>query len=293
MINELKQYISENNIGGCQTQYIPGQALVEQAESRLKTKFGPQLREYLLTYGWLSYEGVSLHGLTMATGLGSDLISGTESARKDTRYLNDYVVIYYEEGWSYIAVDSDDNVYEWLLSCLWYDEPPRSLGKKLNEYIIDRLEEEKEIVKRFNEQSAFEDYVKTHISLPPDSERAAESVLCRAKKILGMEYNFDVECYLREYSLISYGNVHLCGLLKALGDYPNIVVETIKMRQKYPQTENLVTTEVLENEKYVVTDDDGKVLIFDGEKGEAYPTHKSFSKYYLERFEEEQKRMGK
>ena len=123
----------------------------------------------------------------MATGLGSDLISGTESARKDTRYLNDYVVIYYEEGWSYIAVDSDDNVYEWLLSCLWYDEPPRSLGKKLNEYIIDRLEEEKEIVKRFNEQSAFEDYVKAHISLPPDSERAAESVLCRAKKILGMK----------------------------------------------------------------------------------------------------------
>ena len=65
------------------------------------------------------------------------------------------------------------------------------------------------------------------------------------------------------------------------------------MRQKYPQTENLVTTEVLENEKYVVTDDDGKILIFDGEKGEAYPTHKSFSKYYLERFEEEQKRMEK
>ena len=47
------------------------------------------------------------------------------------------------------------------------------------------------------------------------------------------------------------------------------------------------------DEKYVVTDDDGKILIFDGEKGEAYPTHKSFSKYYLERFEEEQKRMGK
>jgi hypothetical protein len=54
-----------------------------------------------------------------------------------------------------------------------------------------------------------------------------------------------------------------------------------------------ITIEVLENEKYVVTDDDGKILIFDGEKGEAYPTHKSFSKYYLERFEEEQKRMEK
>ena len=27
---------------------------------------------------------------------------------------------YYEEGRSYIAVDSDDNVYEWLLSCLWF-----------------------------------------------------------------------------------------------------------------------------------------------------------------------------
>ncbi len=46
---------------------------------------------------------------------------------------------YYEEGRSYIAVDSDDNVYEWLLSYLWNDEPPRSLGKKLNEYIKENL----------------------------------------------------------------------------------------------------------------------------------------------------------
>ncbi len=287
-MNNLEEYVEKM---GCTKKVSQAnEALIATAEARLGVTFGPQLREYFLKYGGLCYESEEFFSLSTKESINSSVISETETAKGEGARLDGFVVIYHIENWGYALVDSEDNIYEQAYAC---SDPPVPTGKELNEYIKCVFDEERTRRKEFMERSALEDYVKAHISLPPDSERAAESVLCRAKKILGMEYNFDVECYLREYGLISYGNIRLCGLLKALGDYPNIVVETIKMRQKYPQTENLVTTEVLENEKYVVTDDDGEILIFDGEKGEAYPTHKSFSKYYLERFEEEQKRMGK
>ena len=55
---------------------------LEQAEKTIGIKFGDELTEYLLKYGYLGFEYVELYGMNARQGLNSDLVTQTQYMHK-------------------------------------------------------------------------------------------------------------------------------------------------------------------------------------------------------------------
>lgn len=98
-------------------------------------KIGSQLKEYILTYGYLGYESYELYGINSKQKTDSDMIS-------QTKYLNKYFdssigFIALEnlgEG-SYILVNSEDQIF--ILET--ENNTMKSKNMKLEEYILERF----------------------------------------------------------------------------------------------------------------------------------------------------------
>lgn len=109
---------------------------IEQAEKTIGIKFGGELTEYLLKYGYLGFEYVELYGMNARQGLNSDLVTQTQYMHKYYPDTASLIAIENQGEADYYLVDSDDNVYE-------YDTNIKQLRKtdlKLFEYIVRRFE---------------------------------------------------------------------------------------------------------------------------------------------------------
>ena len=109
---------------------------LEQAEKTIGIKFGDELTEYLLKYGYLGFEYVELYGMNARQGLNSDLVTQTQYMHKYYPDTASLIAIENQGEADYYLVDSDDNVYE-------YDTNIKQLRKtdlKLFEYIVRRFE---------------------------------------------------------------------------------------------------------------------------------------------------------
>lgn len=109
---------------------------LEQAEKTIGIKFGDELTEYLLKYGYLGFEYVELYGMNARQGLNSDLVTQTQYMHKYYPDTSSLIAIENQGEADYYLVDSDDNVYE-------YDTNIKQLRKtdlKLFEYIVRRFE---------------------------------------------------------------------------------------------------------------------------------------------------------
>ena len=57
--------------------HLPNKELISDIEKVLEIKFGEQLKNYLLEYGYLGFESVEFYGVNSKQGLSSDLVKQT------------------------------------------------------------------------------------------------------------------------------------------------------------------------------------------------------------------------
>lgn len=113
-------------------------ALIGKAQESVGVVFGPELIDYLTTYGYLGFESAELYGLNARQGLNSDMVKQTLYLVKYYPIIEGYIALEnYGEG-DYIVVDSEDQVFQFITEEMRL--VPR--GEKLYEYILARFEEE-------------------------------------------------------------------------------------------------------------------------------------------------------
>ena len=129
----LEKFIENNEIE--HTNNLISTDQLHIVEEELNVKFGENLTNYILKYGYLAYEDVEFYGITSNQYMQSDLIV-------QTRYLHNYFATTKEliaveslgEG-IYALVDKKDGVFI-------FDSVSGSIdntGKNLDQYIYERL----------------------------------------------------------------------------------------------------------------------------------------------------------
>lgn len=83
-------------------------------EEELGISFGPQLKDYILNYGYLAYEYIEFDGINANQKLNSDMIRNTKSLRNLSDKIKELVVIENQGDGDYYLVDSNDNMFEFI-----------------------------------------------------------------------------------------------------------------------------------------------------------------------------------
>lgn len=106
-------------------------------EKDLQTVFGPELKRYLLDYGYINYGEVSFYGMSKGDPLSSSLIIQTKYFNKNHPATCGKFVIE-DRGGSYALVAPDDEVFIYEIT---QDESkePVDTGMKLTAYMMNRL----------------------------------------------------------------------------------------------------------------------------------------------------------
>ena len=84
-------------------------------EDALGVKFGEQLKEYILKYGYLAYEHIEFNGVNANEKLDSDMIKNTKNIRNISDKIKDFIVVENQGDGDYYLIDSNDNMYEFIL----------------------------------------------------------------------------------------------------------------------------------------------------------------------------------
>lgn len=132
MNSELKEIIKEK----CDfTKNTITVEMLKQAEELVGVKFGTQLIEYILEYGYLGFEDIEFYGINSKQGLNSDLLDKTLNLHNYFEKTKPYIAFELISEHVYSLIDTDDNIY------IYNDveNTLKPLNKKLFEYIVDRI----------------------------------------------------------------------------------------------------------------------------------------------------------
>ena len=133
---DINKFICKNDVDFAA--HLIKKADLELAENELGVKFGPQLTEYLLDYGYLGFESVEFYGMNSRQGLKSDMITQTHYLHKYYAATGPYIAFEnYGEG-DYMLVDSNDNVFRFISEV----NKLIKTDKKLFDYILTRFQAE-------------------------------------------------------------------------------------------------------------------------------------------------------
>ena len=132
----LNQFICEHDVDFAA--YLVNINFLKFAEEKLGVKFGKELNEYLMEYGYLGFESVELYGMNSRQQMDSDMI-------KQTLYLHQYFPITksyialenFGEG-DYILVDENDNTFKFISE----NNQLIPCNLKLFAYILQRFQNE-------------------------------------------------------------------------------------------------------------------------------------------------------
>ena len=136
MNNELDNFIKNNDCD--YSRNIISSEVLKMAEDTIGIKFGNQLSEYLLKYGYLGYKSVELYGMNSNQGLNSDLFEQTMYLHNSFEITKPYIAIDKIQDNIYTLIDSDDNIY----ICDLEKNVIKNVNIKLFDYIYKRFEEE-------------------------------------------------------------------------------------------------------------------------------------------------------
>lgn len=104
-------------------------------ESEMLVPMGEQLREYILTYGYLGYEFVEFLGINSKMMENSTMVKETKYLHKYFEKTNGLIAFENQGDGNYFLVDKDDYMYNYLSSC----DELKVLNMKLFDYIMDRI----------------------------------------------------------------------------------------------------------------------------------------------------------
>ena len=129
----LKEFIQTHDVDSASARITEQD--IPLMESLLGASMGPQMREYVLTYGYLGYKFIELFGINSRQGPDSDMIKRT--IRLHNRYPKTEGMIALEDqgDGDFCLVDGEDRVYRFLIAGQVLT--PRE--GKLFDYILERF----------------------------------------------------------------------------------------------------------------------------------------------------------
>lgn len=134
-MSSLEIFLSEHPNNFISKGKQPKSALKKISEE-LNFQTGPQLKNYLLNYGFLSFESVEIFGIGVKESGRLDIINETKNLKKNFQLPNGYIIIEKIGDGLTIVCDESDNVYEFI-----YNGEPNKLNIKFDEYLISRFTE--------------------------------------------------------------------------------------------------------------------------------------------------------
>lgn len=136
MNSKLDDFIKNNECD--YTKNIINLEVLNMAENRIGIKFGNQLSEYLLKYGYLGFKSIELYGMNSNQGLNSDLFEQTMYLHNSFEITKPYIAIDKIQDSIYTLIDSSDNIYV----CDLEKNIIKETNIKLFDYILNRFEGE-------------------------------------------------------------------------------------------------------------------------------------------------------
>ena len=109
---------------------------LDRIETTIGVHFGEQLKEYVLTYGYLAHQYIELLGINSVQMLDSDMVVQTLNLHQYHPKTVGFVAIENLGAGFWGLVDKDDNAFE-------YDAETgqlKALNMKLSEYIVQRFQ---------------------------------------------------------------------------------------------------------------------------------------------------------
>lgn len=128
--NLIKKY--ENNFD-CTTNLVD-EDFVETCENELNVKFGPQLKYYILNFGYMAKNYIEFLGINSKQELKSDMVIYTKNLHKDFNITKNYIVFNNPSDSIYILVDKSDKVFK-------FDSVSEKLSP-MNIFLVSYIEEE-------------------------------------------------------------------------------------------------------------------------------------------------------
>lgn len=108
---------------------------LERFEKIISCKFGVQLREYLLKYGYMGYESIEFYGINSKQLEKSDMIVKTLYLHENFPKTKDYVAFESESEHNFALIDSEDRMH-------YYNDLTDEMvdsKSKLYDFILGRL----------------------------------------------------------------------------------------------------------------------------------------------------------
>ena len=135
-ILKLDEFIKNNECD--YSRNIISLEVLKMAEDTIGIKFGNQLSDYLLKYGFLGYKTIELYGMNSNQGLNSNLFEQTMYLHSSYEITRPYIAIDEINDTTYALIDSDDNIY----ICDIEKNVINNADIKLYDYIYKRFKEE-------------------------------------------------------------------------------------------------------------------------------------------------------
>ena len=135
-IDKLSVFIKNNECD--YTRKVISSDVLKMTEEQIGIKFGNQLSEYLLKYGYLGYKSIELYGMNSNQGLNSNLFEQTMYLHNSFEITKPYIAIDKIKEKIYTLIDSNDNMY----ICDLEKNVIKNVDIKLFDYILKRFEGE-------------------------------------------------------------------------------------------------------------------------------------------------------
>ncbi|MDY6387315.1 MAG: SMI1/KNR4 family protein [Fibrobacter sp.] len=130
-LNELKnKYDIDYSINLVEDSFL------KDVEETLKLKLGPELREYITRFGHIEYEYLEFMGVNSSEKMNSDMIRITLRLHEAHEKTKKFIAFEDVADNVYTLIDSNDFAYRYDAVL---DEEPVFIGKKLSEYIEERI----------------------------------------------------------------------------------------------------------------------------------------------------------
>lgn len=110
---------------------------VKKVEKEIGVKFGYELTEYVIKFGYLAYKHIEMYGVNSRQRMESDLVKQTKYLHAYFPKTEPYIALENIGDGCYAIVSKEDEVYEYSTE----SDVAKDTGLKLFDYILKRFEE--------------------------------------------------------------------------------------------------------------------------------------------------------